>query len=89
MPHAHEEYLDITLQTGIIGLCLEVFCLALALMRAARFSFVLEDGKGLLCGLMIGALCVRGVTETVLTDPTINGCIWLVIPFLTLAHMAK
>jgi hypothetical protein len=65
MPHAHEEYLDITLQTGIIGLCLEVFCLALALMRAARFSFVLEDGKGLLCGLMIGALCVRGVTETV------------------------
>jgi hypothetical protein len=25
----------------------------------------------------------------VLTDPTINGCVWLVIPFLTLARAAK
>lgn len=88
-PHAHSEWLDVTLQTGIIGLCLEMFCLALALMRAARFSFVLGDGKGLFCGLMISVLCIRGFSETTLTDPAINGWTWLAISFLTLAHMAK
>jgi exopolysaccharide production protein ExoQ len=89
MPHAHDEWLDITLQLGVIGLCIEVFCLALALARAVRLSFVLQDGKALFCGLIIVILCVRGYAETVLTDPAINGWVWLVISYLTLAHMAR
>jgi hypothetical protein len=68
---------------------LEVFCVALALVRAARFSFVLEDGKALFCGLMIAVLCIRGFSETTLTDPAISGWTWLAISYLTLAHMAK
>jgi exopolysaccharide production protein ExoQ len=89
MPHAHDEFLDVTLQTGIIGLCLEVFCLTLALARAMRLSLVLRDGKALFCGMMIAMLCVRGFTETVLTDPATSGWTWLVIAYLTLAHVAK
>jgi exopolysaccharide production protein ExoQ len=88
-PHAPSEWMDVTLQTGIIGLCLEVFCLTLSLMRAARFSFVLEDGKALFCGMSLVVLCVRSFSETTLTDPAIGGWIWLVIAFLMLAHMAK
>lgn len=89
VPHAHEEFLDVTLQTGIVGLCLEVFCLGLALLRAARFSVVLGDGKGLYCGLVVVVLCVRGLSETVLTDPATDGWMWLTIAYLSLAHMAK
>jgi exopolysaccharide production protein ExoQ len=88
-PHAHEEFLDVTLQTGIVGLSIEVFCLGLALLRAARFSLVLGDGKGLYCGLLVVVLCVRGFAETILTDPATGGWMWLTIAFLPLAHMAK
>jgi exopolysaccharide production protein ExoQ len=89
LPHAHEEFLDVTLQTGIVGLCLEVLCLGVTLLRAARFSVVLGDGRGLYCGLVVVVFCVRGLAETVLTDPSTDGWMWLTISYLSLAHMVK
>lgn len=89
LPHAHNEWLDATLQLGLWGLCVQVYCLMLAMTRAVRLSFVMRDGKALFCGLLLITLCVRGYAETVLTDPVINGWFWLVISYLMLAHMAK
>jgi exopolysaccharide production protein ExoQ len=89
VPAAHNEWLDVTLQTGIIGLCIEASCFILALVRAARLLFVLKDGKALFCGVMLVVLGARTFSETVFTDPAISGWTWLIIIFLTLAHMVK
>jgi uncharacterized membrane protein YjgN (DUF898 family) len=66
-----------------------VFCLALALLRAVRFSFALEDGRALFSAAVLVILCVRSFSETTFTDPVINGWAWLVIAFLTVSHMRK
>jgi O-antigen ligase len=86
-PHAHNEWLDITLQAGLVGLVLELWCFAIASFRALRCS--LHDSAGLYCGLILLALMARGMTETVLSDPSISGWGWLVIAYLKLAQLSR
>ncbi len=88
-PHAHNEYLDCMLQVGVVGLLIEVFIFVVSLWRALQLSVVLGDGKGLYCGLVILVLCVRGYSETVLTDPVISSWIWMTMTYITLALEMK
>jgi O-antigen ligase len=88
-PHAHNGWLDVTLQLGIAGLSITVVLWLVALSRAVRLGlFAIEPGAFFMA-LIIVSLFVRSWTETVMFDPGVMYWLWFVVAYLHLARMSE
>lgn len=88
-PHAHDEWLDMTLQTGVIGLFLEILCWLTASLRSLRYTITTSDSRAIFGGLVVVNMLLRSISETIMADPAISSWIWGVIAYLALSHVAR
>lgn len=86
-PHAHNTWLDVTLQLGLVGLAITVVLWLIAMWRAARFALLDNQVGALFMALIIVNTFLRSLTETVLIDPGEVYWMWFVIAYLYLARM--
>jgi O-antigen ligase len=87
-PHAHNGWLDVTLQLGIVGLSITVVLWLVSLSRAIRLALFTGDAGALFMALIIVNTFIRSVTETVMLDPFLATWLWFVVAYLHLARMA-
>jgi len=87
-PHAHNDWLDATLQLGIVGLSITVVLWLMSLSRAIRLALFTREAGALFMALIIVNTFIRSLTETVIFDPGLLDWLWLVVAYLHLARSA-
>lgn len=78
-PHAHNMFLDIRLQLGLVGFAIAVLFFAIALWRAVCLISRDVNPSGLIWPLILLTFFLRGQTETLLVDPDISGLFWFTL----------
>lgn len=68
-PHAHNTFLDIWFQTGIIGICLFAFIIIMSFYQTIRLLFSKHSPYELIWPIIIFTTLIRGFTETQLVEP--------------------
>jgi O-antigen ligase len=86
-PHAHNNWLDATLQLGLVGLVITAYIWVSALRRGMWLVFV-RYGQGALFFLIILFSCLaRSVVETVTFAPALVALFWWVISYIYIARI--
>lgn len=83
VPHSHNNWLDVWIQLGVVGVALAAFLF----LRAGRLSLramKLGSATTMLPSLLILNIFIRGFSETVLTDPGTASMFWLALSFTML-----
>jgi exopolysaccharide production protein ExoQ len=87
--HAHNNWLDAVLQTGIIGVAISAF-IWLAALRRAMWLVFMRYGHGALFYLTILFGCLtRSVVETVTYAPALFAVFWWVTSYIYIARIAR
>ena len=87
-PHAHNTFLDIRLQLGLIGVVLAVCMFAITIWRTGRLIWRGVPSAALIWPLIILATLFRGLTETYLVDPGSSGLFWCGLAFAAISRLA-
>ena len=85
IPHSHNNWLDVMIQLGVVGVALAVFLFLRAGQVALR-SMKLGSPTTTLPILLIINIFIRGFSETVLTDPGTASMFWLALSFAMLTE---
>lgn len=87
-PHAHNNYIDLWLQFGLVGLAIASATLATAIARGVRVLIQRESAMSVLWLLVMMSLLLRSLTEATFVDPNISGMFWLTLGYAALTRMA-
>lgn len=78
-PHAHNTYLDIWFQTGLIGVGLFTCILVMLIMKTMALVFSKRSTFNLLWPALLISMLIRGLTETQFVEPGSGSWFWLTI----------
>jgi exopolysaccharide production protein ExoQ len=87
-PHAHNGWLDVELQLGLVGLSIMGVLWLVALSRAVRLGFFARDAGALFMALIVVNVFIRSWTETITLDPGIMFWLWFMVAYLHLARLS-
>lgn len=88
-PHAHNGFLDITLDLGVVGLCLFIFVLAVSLVRSYRLQMTNPNVLNAWPFTLLSFLLLYNISENTLLRP--HSVIWVafVATAVSLARVEK
>ncbi len=87
-PHAHNTFLDIRLQLGLVGVVIASCLFSIVLFRAARLILLGMPSVALVWPLIVLTTLFRGLTETYLVDPGTSGLFWCALAFAAMSRLA-
>jgi exopolysaccharide production protein ExoQ len=87
-PHAHNNWLDVILQLGYVGLAISVAFWLIALGRGFRFAMFTREPGAIFMLLIIVNLFIRSWTESVMLEPADMFWMWFVLAYLYLSRMS-
>jgi O-antigen ligase len=82
VPHAHNGFLDLTLDLGLIGLIVFVMGFGITLAKAINYARLTKTLEGLFPLVFLTFMILANLTETALIKP---GIIWLFYVVVTLS----
>ncbi len=87
-PHAHNTFLDIWLQMGILGVVVYVAMMAKLIIRGVRIILGNMPFSVILWIILLVQTIIRSLTETDLLDTAINGMFWITVIYAIFAELS-
>jgi exopolysaccharide production protein ExoQ len=87
-PHAHNNWLDIALQLGIVGLAIAASFWLISMGRAIFLGLFTGETGAVFMALILANLFIRSWTESVMLEPAEMFWMWFVIAYLYLSRMS-
>lgn len=84
-PHAHNMFLDIWFQTGVIGISVFTVTIVVGLYRASLILFSKQSRLELIWPIIIYTTLFRGITETAMVEPAAGAWFSLTLALTSLS----